>query len=268
MQQLITPNPHIPCTPGWCLQYVRQAYGLDGVHPTATAGWNASPTQHQDRDFPSGCWIPVWFSLANEPAGHVALMAPDGSVYSTSDLTNVPHHHPSLDDLIHYYDFYGMPLGYRGWTEDIEDVAVITGAGISVEGAITPTQEDDMPITAEDAALIAGHVWNFDYQVDGRPAKPLWLLQSMDAIIRETIAKTAAATAQVILSTELPNVLTGGKTSLGLETSWDSYNVQALKDDVKPEGISEAEFATILQEGIDKAVSGLTITLSAQKDAQ
>lgn len=264
--QTVTPNPDIPCQPGWCLQYVRQTYGLNGVHPTATAAWEASLTQHRDRDFPEGCWVPVWYGLDNEPAGHVVLRAPNGNVYSTSDLGSTPHLHPDLGDLERYYAYYGMALTYRGWTEDIEDVAVIANFGIAVEGAITQTQEDDMPITAEDAALIAGHVWNFDYQVDGRPAKPLWLLQSMDAVIRETIAKTAAATAQVILSSEVPNVLTGGKTSLGLETSWAAYNVQALKDDVKPAGISEAEFATILQQGIDKAVSGLTITLSAQKD--
>lgn len=165
--QALTPNPNIPCKPGWCLQYVRQAYGLPGVHPTATAGWNASGTKHQDRSFPAGCWVPVWFSLTNEPAGHVALLAPDGSVYSTSDLTTTPHHHPDLDDLIRYYAYYGMPLGYLGWTEDIEDTAVITGAGISVEGAIISTQEEDMSLTEAQAkqleyltsSLFKVHMW-------------------------------------------------------------------------------------------------------------
>ena len=146
--QLITPNPNIPCKPGWCLQYVRQTFGLAGVHPSATAGWNASPTQHPDLKFPEGVWVPVWFGMASEPLGHVVLRAPDGSIYSTSDNSTVPHHHPDLSDLIRYYARAGVPLTYRGWTEDIEDVPVIAAdSSIKFESAIitpTPSEEDDM----------------------------------------------------------------------------------------------------------------------------
>lgn len=132
--QLITPNPHIPCLPGWCLQYVRQTFGLPAAYPTATAAWDASDTQHRGRDFPAGLWHPVWYGLGDkEPAGHVVLRAPDGTVFSTSDNSTIPHHHPDLDDLENYYAGWGWPLTYRGWTEDV--------AGYSV---ITPTEEDPM----------------------------------------------------------------------------------------------------------------------------
>jgi hypothetical protein len=142
MIQTITPNPRIPCKPGWCLAYVNEAYGVPKVHGSATAAWRASGTKHQDDDFPPGCWVPVWFALSNEPNGHVALRAPDGSVYSTSDNSTTPHHHPDLAELIGYYAHYGMRLTYLGWTEDVEGTPVIEA-------------EEDMSLTPEQATQLA-----------------------------------------------------------------------------------------------------------------
>jgi hypothetical protein len=124
--QAITPNPNIPCKPGWCLAYVNEAFGVPKRFGTATNAWWASETKHFDRAFPAGLWVPVWYALANEPAGHVVLLAPDGSCYSTSDLSTVPRHHPDLADLEWYYAKYGQALTYRGWTEDVEGTSVIT----------------------------------------------------------------------------------------------------------------------------------------------
>lgn len=144
--QLITPNPNIPCTPGWCLKYVRQTFGLAGVYPSATAGWAASNTKHRDQNFPSGVWLPLWFFMADEPLGHVVLRAPDGTVYSTTDLSTKPRHHPNLADLMRIYAGAGLALTYLGWTEDIENVAVVDGTGsLSYSGSIndTPTLNTD-----------------------------------------------------------------------------------------------------------------------------
>ena len=125
--QAITPNPDIPCKPGWCLAYVNQAFGpLPIRYGRAIDAWNASATQHRDMMFPENVWVPVWFSLENEPAGHVALRAPDGSIYSTSDPYGyTPHHHPSMADLLQTYA-RNNPLTYLGWTEDVEGTPVIT----------------------------------------------------------------------------------------------------------------------------------------------
>lgn len=153
MRQMISPNPNIPCQPGWCLAYVNEAFGVPKRFGTATAAWQASTTQHRDRDFPAGVWLPVWYGLANEPAGHVVLRAPDGSCYSTSDLTNTPYHHPDLAHLEAFYAYYGMTLTYRGWTEDVEGTAVISpdADGINYSGSITPTQEEpDMALEETD----------------------------------------------------------------------------------------------------------------------
>lgn len=151
--QTIMPTPNIWCRPGYCLEYVRKTFGQPPVHPTATAAWNASKTQHRDRNFPVNVWVAVWYGLEGEPAGHVVLRAPDGSCYSTSDLTNTPHHHPDLFDLERYYAYYDMPLTYRGWTEDVQGIPVILDIPdvIDVQGSIDKVQEAVMAtLDAED----------------------------------------------------------------------------------------------------------------------
>lgn len=124
-QQVIAPNPNVPCTPGWCLKYVKDAFGVTAVYPTAIAAWIASQNKHQDRDFPASCWVAIWFSLAKDPRGHVALLAPDGSVYSSSSATATrPVHHASINALLSYYAAVN-PLTYLGWTEDVEGTIVV-----------------------------------------------------------------------------------------------------------------------------------------------
>jgi len=153
--QLVTPNPDIPCEPGWCLQYVRQAFYAYAVEPTATAAWNNAQYKHDASEpIPGGVYVPIWFSLETEPAGHVALMAPDGSVYSTSDpVATTPTHHVNLADLIQAYARYN-PLNYLGWTEDISNVRVIEC-------------EDDMPSSDE----VVQDVLNFEIDQVGAPGK-------------------------------------------------------------------------------------------------
>lgn len=142
--QTIAPDPDIPCRPGWCLQYVREAFGLPARYASATEAWEASGSKHRGRDFPAGVWVPVWYAVAGEPLGHVVLLAPDGSVYSTSDLSTTPHHHSDLADLEWFYAYYGMDLTYRGWTEDVAGFPVIARPGLTAQGTITTTEEDQM----------------------------------------------------------------------------------------------------------------------------
>jgi len=157
--QLVIPNPNIACQPGWCLQYVRQTFGAPVVEPTATAGWENAQYRHEDWNFPVGCWVPVWFSLKNEPAGHVALLAPDGTVYSTSDDSTIPHHHPSMADLIAYY--WRNPLTYLGWSEDISGVRVVENFSLETESV------DEMVDVGAIAAETAKQIMNYNLDREG-----------------------------------------------------------------------------------------------------
>lgn len=145
MIQSITPNPSIAAEERMCLQYVRQTFGLPARYGSATEAWANSPTQHRDRNYPSGVWFPVWWALDKNPNGHVALVAPDGRVYSTSNLNPNPLKvHPNVADVEAYYARYGMTLTYRGWTEDVAGTPVITNASITTQGEIITPQEDTM----------------------------------------------------------------------------------------------------------------------------
>ncbi|QIG76012.1 hypothetical protein EVC23_013 [Rhizobium phage RHph_N3_8] len=119
--QLVTPNPNIPCKPGWCLQYVRETFGIaQGVYPTASSGWENAEFTHQDQNFPDA-WVPLWFSMEGVPAGHVVLRSPGGKIWSTTNAGQyTPRIHPSLDDLLGVYERAGLALTYLGWSEDIE----------------------------------------------------------------------------------------------------------------------------------------------------
>lgn len=146
--QLITPNPVIPCTPGMCLEYVRETFGIGPKYPSATAGWEASPTQHTDQNFPADAWVPVWFSLSDNPNGHVALRQPDGSIWSSSNPTStIPMHHTSLWGIQSYY---GDKLTYLGWTEDIEGTRIMNNIEAQANGVT--------PVTARLAPLEATYV--------------------------------------------------------------------------------------------------------------
>ena len=127
--QTITPNPNIACAPGWCLKYVREAYGLPAKYPDAMAAWNASTSKHKDWNFPAGVWVPLWFAVKGVPAGHVVLRAPDGRIYSTTALGRYTATiHPDQAHLERVYAGAGLKLTYLGWTEDVAGYTVVKPA--------------------------------------------------------------------------------------------------------------------------------------------
>lgn len=124
--QLRQPNVNKPCTPGWCLVYVQDVFGIPAKQPSALADWQANTFNHADQNFPEGVAVPVWFSGKSgqlQQYGHVAVRMADGSVWSASHPTlRTPMHFASIDALNAYYS---NQLIYLGWTEDVEDVRVI-----------------------------------------------------------------------------------------------------------------------------------------------
>lgn len=121
--QWIVPNPSISCNPGLCLVYVRETFNIGPKYPTARTGWESSMYKHENKRFPPDVWVPIWFLVSDNAAGHVALRQPDGTVWSASHPTDAsPIHHESIEDLERYYS---GRLHYLGWTEDIEGVQVV-----------------------------------------------------------------------------------------------------------------------------------------------
>lgn len=118
-------NVNVPCTPGYCLTYVQDVFGIPAKKPSAIADWNANTYNHANSVFPAGVAVPVWFtgrSGALKQYGHVAVRMADGSVWSCSHPTNkTPMHFASIQALNNYYS---GQLIYLGWTEDVEEVVV------------------------------------------------------------------------------------------------------------------------------------------------
>jgi hypothetical protein len=145
-QQLVTPNPNViyshydddtksyykvNCWPGWCLEYVAQTFGgkFSNPQPNATLGFDVAQYKHTDLP-PSGIWSVIWFAVKGVSEGHVALSAPDGTVYSSSHPTShTATHHPSFQALLNYY---GGILTYRGWTEDLQGLRIIEGGNMQL----------------------------------------------------------------------------------------------------------------------------------------
>lgn len=116
-RQLVTPNPNVACKPRYCERYVENTIGRTGVYGSATIAWNKEANKHTDRSLPSGVWVPVYWSLANNPDGHTALAGPDGRIYSASHPTSTsPVVHSNLAAIEKYY---GGRLKWRGWGENI-----------------------------------------------------------------------------------------------------------------------------------------------------
>lgn len=243
--QLITPNPDIPCTPGYCLQYVRETFALPIRYGSATEAWNKSPSQHRDWNFPPGCWVPVWFAIDIEPNGHVALLAPDGSVYSSSDMTNVPHHHPSIADLIDYYLRWGkMTLTYLGWSEDVAGYPVVSADNsINFQSATIPEDDPLSTFTFADLkqAALEGALAALAYQVpDASPEKAQMSVLDVARIIRPLVhaVPEETLTRAVVRGGKDTG---GGTTSLaGVIAFFDQSRIDTIN--AKPAGATPATF--------------------------
>lgn len=214
--QLITPNPNVWCRPGYCLEYVRNTFGLPIRYGSATEAWN-NAKQHPDRNFPDGMWLPIFFAIDIEPNGHIALLAPDQSVYSSSDYGNTPHHHPSIEDLINYYAVYGkMQLTYLGWAEDVAGFPVVSLDSINVDSipatpAANPLEGFLMALSdAEQRDLYNSVVYIASAQFKA------------DIFAGTTDLEKGARAAfhDELLDRPIDNVKTGGKTSVRIQTGW------------------------------------------------
>lgn len=141
-QQLVKMNPNIPYVGGLCEGYVEGSVGqatkpyrdsdgnwtTSGVYPSATASWNANQGNHPNEPAPVGFDAPIYFSLGNNPDGHVAIALADGRVASSS----LPGYHQeggfiyeNIQALIDDYAKYNGGCTYLGWKEYVGNLQVI-----------------------------------------------------------------------------------------------------------------------------------------------
>lgn len=114
---------------GWCLLYVQTAFSAGWSGATALDGWNMSAGKHQDRNLPSGVFVPIWFNHwgtyggVYKNWGHCAIYK-DGKIWS-SPLSHKP-----------YADIFGsigeieqrFNAKYIGWTEFVGNARVLKPA--------------------------------------------------------------------------------------------------------------------------------------------
>lgn len=100
---------------GYCLMFVRTAFGVNAVHPSAITAWNAAKKKHTDGDIPRG--VPVFWKGGKH--GHVALSLGGGRCIST-DVKR--RGYPDVVTIASIGKAWGFEL--LGWTEDINGVTV------------------------------------------------------------------------------------------------------------------------------------------------
>lgn len=269
--QLIKPNPNIWCQPGMCLQYVRQTFDLPIRYGSATEAWNKATTPHADRDFPSGVDHPVWYGLVKNPLGHVVLRMADGSVYSTSDNTNIPHHHPSLEHLEAYYAHYDMPLFYRGWSEDVAGFPVINLDGINTQGSITLSEEDDVVNETDVAAIAKATVALL--MTEKKNGNTLGEVISENRVQHTDTLRVINRIPTATLNAEIPRGgQMGGKTSLGAMVAWNDEHViqqiAASAASAASDGASVDEIKSAVKQAIKETTIKVEVHIEDEKPAQ
>jgi hypothetical protein len=129
INQLVNPNFDVVETAGWCLQYARRVFGAPAVESTAWQAWMMTEHPHEDRNFPDGVAVPVWFDWKGDVGdgfifryGHAAVRAADGKIWSSPLSGRGSARFNSVDDLTRAF---GNGMKYVGWSDDISNVKVI-----------------------------------------------------------------------------------------------------------------------------------------------
>jgi len=165
--QLRDADMNVGYTGGWCLSYVQDAFHTDHPFPTAIAAWNAGRGNHGEVP-PLGITVPVFWTLGNVPAGHVAIRLDDGYVASStlSGYHPKPYFHPNLNDLTNMYGRYNGGAKYLGWSEYVGSVKVV-----GWEDYNNQDFGNDIPferLTEEDPTLPVGETRIKQVGVNGR----------------------------------------------------------------------------------------------------
>lgn len=107
---------------GWCLVFVRSAFGVPAQQPDAASAWANAERKHpvtSGSQVPRG--VPVFWTGGSHGHGHIALSRGDGSVWTTDFVREGQVDVARIDDITR-----GWGLTLAGWTEDLNGVTVWT----------------------------------------------------------------------------------------------------------------------------------------------
>lgn len=102
---------------GWCLVFVRSCFNVPAKYPSAIEAWSHAKYKHTGGVPPKGA--PVFWRVGK--FGHIAISDGGGYVYSTDILRR-----GKVDRVPITYVTSHWKATYLGWTEDVNDVRVIT----------------------------------------------------------------------------------------------------------------------------------------------
>lgn len=194
-KQLKDASMKVGYTGGWCLKYVQDAFGTDHPYPTAIAEWNnTSGSNHTDVP-PLGITVPVFFSLGNVPAGHVAIRLSDGWVASSTQAGThaTPYYHKNLDDLIAVYGKYNGGCTYLGWSEVVGTQKVVEfQSENATDDQIRQAYQDILERPADDGGLAHYRNYPIDFvRQDLQNSDEYKSLQAHKQVVAAAAAKAA-----------------------------------------------------------------------------
>lgn len=173
--QLRDADMNVGYTGGWCLAYVQNAFNTDHPYPSAQDAWNANYRGGNHAKVPPlGITVPVFLSLGNVPAGHVAIRLDDGYVASSTlaGYHPKPYFHPNLDNLISMYGQYNGGANYLGWSEYVGSVKVVGWEDYNNQRFSEQIAFDTVVET--DGTISAGHTF---VKQNGIPGERWWVDQ-------------------------------------------------------------------------------------------
>ena len=128
---------------GMCLATVETAFNTARIYPRAIDAWDATTAKHEDQNFPTGVYFPVWFS-GYEGFGHVAFayINDNGQMNIwTSPYKHVPYFFTGYNSIQELAD--GYHITYLGWSEDLAGSTLISYQEPVVE---VPVVEVPVPV--------------------------------------------------------------------------------------------------------------------------
>lgn len=110
---------------GFCLVFVRNAFGVDALFPSAAAAWRGASFKHpvtSGMQVPRGA--PVYWTGGSKGFGHIAIGTGNGRCWSSDAGGPGRTAKVSIDELTDRFN-----IDFQGWAEDVNGVRVFDASG-------------------------------------------------------------------------------------------------------------------------------------------